>query len=234
MLCSGTLLVYPLFQNLDKVNAKYEGFDKQVEPVKTDNFNLSDLEIIEIPSYEYISVELPLYSQDYYYGKYINAKVATNEINTIPILFPGDRVEIIGDGYLTFGRSLGYIDPGDGFYYASGVCWTTSTLGMLMDEANKKFVREYGLPLFTFDKYDRFAHNTQYKTYTGSNNQWGYAVTKLPDGKVFDYKFTVNPELSEYKELKNIRLKIEMEGREDHASAYKGQVIKARLFIDFD
>lgn len=180
-------------------------------------------------------VELPLFAGDHYYGKHINAAAATRELNRIPILEPGDHVEVINQGYLTMHSSMGYVRPPyAGFLYASGVCWSTSTLGTLMDEVNKEFALEYGEPLFVFSAYDRLPHNHAYTTYKDSNYGFGYTVVKSVWGGGTDYKFTVNPKLSEFPQFKNLRLKIVMSASEDHENAYLGHSIEAHIRTNID
>lgn len=180
-------------------------------------------------TYERYFVELPLYAEDYYYGKYVNAKAATSEINSIPVLVPGDRIAVIGGGYLTLDKSKGYLQPGSKYYYASGVCWSISTLGMLMDEANKDFIEKHGIPLFIFENGDRIPHEHAYRTYTPSNNGYGYSVTKLKVGESFDYKFTVNPKIENIPELSGLEIKIVMNARDSHRTAYNGESIDAYI-----
>ncbi len=178
--------------------------------------------------------EVPLASGDYYYGKYINASIAAGEINDIPIITPGDRIAIISDNYLTFDKSKGYIKPSANIYYASGVCWTATTLGALMDQANSEFINKYGIPLFTFEQWDRYAHKNKYATYAGINYGYGYAVSKPPSGKVFDYKFTVNPEILNIPEFEDFEIRIVIGGRENSPVGYKGQVIDGYILSNID
>jgi len=209
--------------------------EKEIEEVsikedKTKNDKVIKKELIYKKSF----TEVPLASGDYYYGKYINASIAATELSEMPILKPGDRISIIGDNYLTFDKSKGYIKPSANIYYASGVCWTATTLGAFMDQANIEFTNKYGVPLFTFEQWDRYAHKNRYATYAGINYGYGYAVSKPPSGKVFDYKFTVNPEISNIDELKDLEIRIVMEGREDSPTGYRGQVIDGYILSNID
>jgi hypothetical protein len=179
-------------------------------------------------------IELPLVSYDYYYGKHINAAAAANEINYIGILEPGDRIRVISDGYVTFSGSRGYISPGSGFMYASGVCWASSTLGTLMDEANRVFNRKYDMPLFIFYYGDRSPHPHYYSTYRNSNYGYGYAVVRHPGGSTADYKFTVNPELKNIPKFENLKIKIVMVARTDNPDAFLGQSIGGYLKSNVD
>lgn len=174
---------------------------------------------------------MPLAQEDYYWGKYTNASAAVKELNTVKTLTPGERVELIGDNYLTFDKSFGYVKPGSDYYYASGVCWTMSTYGMAMDEANKSFEAKYDMPLFVFEYEDRIPHSRKYTTYTGSNTGNGYTVAKGPNGPAPDYKFTVNPELAEDEILKQIRVKIVLND-EENTKGYNNQNIGAEVFLN--
>lgn len=183
--------------------------------------------------YENYYVEMPLYGEDYYYGKHINAKSATSELNQMPVLRAGDRVEVINDGYLSMDKSYGYVKPGEKFYYASGVCWSVSTLGLLMDDANAGFIDKYGIPLFTFDNGDRYPHSHSYKTYNPSNYGYGYTVVKVGDYAT-DYKFTVNPEIETIAELEDFEIKIVLNARNDHGWGYGGESIEGYILTNKD
>jgi hypothetical protein len=179
-------------------------------------------------------VELPLVAQDYYYGKFINASSAVNEINTVPILHPGDRINLIGQNYLTLSKNRGYVYPGQGFLYASGVCWSTSSVGTLMDEVNHAFIEKYSIPLFTFHYGDRTPHPAIYSTYQDSNFGRGYTIVKVPSGYSTDYSFEVNSAVSKIKGLENLKIKIVMFAREDCEKAFAGQSIGAYLQTNID
>ncbi|MBN2015500.1 hypothetical protein JW766_01575 [Candidatus Dojkabacteria bacterium] len=183
--------------------------------------------------YKKLYVELPLYPEDYYYGKHLNATAAVNELNSIPPLRPGDRVQVINDGYITLNSAKGYIKPPGDFYYASGICWSVSAFGAVMDEANRKFEREYGMQLFIFNYADRIAHNDYYRTYVASNFGYGYTVVKMPDW-VTDYKFTVNPELMNHQYFKNLKVKIVMVSTTDNSRGYAGQSIDGYILTNLD
>jgi hypothetical protein len=179
-------------------------------------------------------IELPLVRCDYYYGKHINATAAANEINQIKVLKPGDRISLIGNGYLTMARSRGYVSPGSGFLYASGACWTSSTLGTLMDEVNKAFSQKYNKPLFVFYAGDRSPHPVAYSTYQKSNYGKGYAVTKMPGGYGTDYRFTINPSLENDPQFSDLKIKIVMISRTDNPQAYLGQSLGAYVLSNID
>jgi len=231
-----------LLQRKASINAQYLSFDEmqELEEVKVNDdtapvvsqATTQSRRIIYIPKKPTItnaSVTLPLVQEDYYYGKHFNATVAASELNSLKNLKAGDRISIVKHGYLTMEDSKGYIDPpGDKYPFASGVCWTVSTLGYLMDEANVKFKAKYGIPLFVFEKGDRIPHKHSYTTYAPSNNGYGYTVT-INDGWIFDYKFTINPNLADHPKLQHIRLKIVMYGTTDHPSGYNGESIGAEL-----
>lgn len=179
--------------------------------------------------YKKLLVEVPLVRCDYYYGKHINATAGVNEVNRMPVLEPGDSIGLINDGYLTLLGNKGYVSPGSDFMYASGVCWTTSTLGFLMDEANKTFSRKYEIPLFTFNSGDRLPHPESYATYRNTNYGYGYSVVKIPNGSSLDFRFTVNPELANNPRFKNLELKIVMISSIDNENAFMGQSIGAYI-----
>lgn len=184
--------------------------------------------------YKKILIDVPLSRGDYYWGKHINASSAVNELNQIRVLKPGDRVRVIRDGYLTMGSGRGYVRPGAGFMYASGVCWSTSTLGMLMDEANKVFNEKYKMPLFVFNKGDRTPHPSSYRTYQFSNNGRGYTVVKIPNGGAVDYSFTLNPALKDVERFANIKINIVMNSSIDNQNGYLGQSLGGYLQTNID
>ena len=211
---------------------KMHDFDIELEAGR---YNVEKtLNIDDSMMYENYYVEMPLYGEDYYYGKHVNAKSATTELNNMPILRAGDRIEVINDGYLTMDRNYGYVKPGEKFYYASGVCWSVSTLGLLMDDANTSFVDQYGIPLFTFSNGDRYPHSHSYKTYNSSNYGYGYTVVKVGDEYATDYKFTVNPEIEKIEELEDLEIKIVMNARSDHGWGYSGESIEGYILTNKD
>lgn len=191
-------------------------------------------ELPETLDYKGGFVALPLYPEDYYYGKHINATAAVKELNKISPLSPGDRVRIIRDGYLTMKAEEGYTKPGGNFVYASGVCWTVSTFGAIMDKANQEFTDTYGLPLFVFGYLDRGPHKKAYRTYTGSNYGYGYTVAIDPSGYVFDYSFTINPELSNIPELADIKVDIVMKSVTNHRAGYNGESIEGYVITNLN
>lgn len=189
-----------------------------------------DLDLV----YKKLLIEMPLVGCDYYYGKHINATAGVNEVNHVPVLQPGDRVDLIRDGYLTMSRSRGYVSPGSGFLYASGVCWTTSAIGTLMDEANKLFDQKYQMPLFIFRNGDRAPHPVAYQTYKNSNYGKGYAIVKIPNGSGTDFSFIVNPQLKDNPKFVNLKIKIVMISSVENDQAFLGQSIGAYIQTNVD
>jgi len=118
--------------------------------------------------------------------------------------------------------------------YASGVCWSTSAIGLLMDEANDVFTHKYQIPLFVFERGDRSPHPVRYATYAPSNYGLGYSVVKYAGGYCADYSFTVNPALKDHPKFKNIKINIVMTSSESHESAYLGQSIGGYLQTNID
>ncbi|MCA9383044.1 hypothetical protein KC909_01640 [Candidatus Dojkabacteria bacterium] len=164
--------------------------------------------------------EQPLVAQDYYWGKYINGSAGAKQINSIPVLKPGDRVALLGDNVFQLYASNGYVKP-SGYHYASGLCWSSSALGLLQDNANKAFQEKYGVPLFVFNYGDRGPHGHYYATYGG----YGYTVFRQNGVPVQDYRFTVNPALADIPELADIKVKIVMTYTDEHPTAAFGQSI---------
>jgi|SRR3990167_4048272 len=174
-------------------------------------------------------IETPLYPQDYYYRKYENAVAGAKGINKVPILGPGSRISLIRQMYINVKSWNGYVQP-PGFYFGSGLCWSTSTLGYLMDDANKNFRNKYGVPLFVFRGGDRAPHGDWYQTYENSNGGWGYTVLQISAGNpAQDYGFTVNPDLKNIPELADIKIKLVMVGTTSHATGSHGQSLGAYI-----
>jgi hypothetical protein len=188
--------------------------------------------ILQKPDTQLVKVALPLYAEDYYYGKHINASVTAEELNTLPIMKPGDSFSILADGYLTLESPKGYIQPPGDFMYASGACWTVTTFGYLMDEANKEFINKYGEPLFTFGYWDRYGHEHAYRTYSPSNYGYGYSVSKYKGQPAADYTFTVNPNLKEIPELRFLKIQIVMASANDYPGAYNGEAISGYILVN--
>lgn len=174
--------------------------------------------------YKLGKVSLPLYKEDYYWGKFYNGRAGVNELNNMPVLKPGNKISIIGNGYITLSPTRGYVRPGGGFYYASGVCWSVSVLGAIMDNANKEFEEEYGMSLFLFQNRDRAPHSHWYKTYKKSNNGRGYTILKKSYGGQ-DYTFKVNPAVRTIPGFKNARFKVVLWSKSNEKRAYRGEVL---------
>lgn len=175
--------------------------------------------------------EQPLVEKDYYQGKYENAAAGVNGLNRMPILRPGDSIGVVREMYINIRGRNGYVRPSNGFYYGSGVCWSTSTLGFLMDNANDDFNEKYGIDLFVFRGYDRAPHGTYYETYGG----YGYTILQAAEGvPVQDYKFTVNPEISSIPELSDLKLKVVMLASNEHETAAYGQSIAGYILSNKD
>jgi len=179
-----------------------------------------------------LTYSLPLKQQDYYWGKFANASAGAKELNQIGVLHPGDKVAVIGDGYITLDESAGYVQP-RGHYYASGLCWSISAMGGMMDQANKQFRDKYGVNLFIFKPGDRYGHSVNYSTYKPSNNGWGYTVSKVRDnvGQP-DYKFQINPDVKNIPGLEDLKVQIKIIASSNYKGAYKGQMISANLLAN--
>lgn len=178
---------------------------------------------------------MPLVAQEYYWGKYENAKAGVQGLNKIPVLTPGDDIEVVTEKYINIKSENGYIQPAYGYYYASGVCWSTTVLGGLMDNANADFQKKYGVNLFVFEYGDRSPHSKWYKTYEQANGGYGYAIYQLSEGNPgLEYRFKVNPELDNIDELKDISLKIVMMSTDSHDKAYEGQSIGGYILSNIE
>ena len=195
---------------------------------------LGETTIPENLTFKGVQVDYPLTPEDYYYGKYENGKAGADEINKVPVLRPGDRVRLIRDGYITLYRGKGFVMPGKGYYYGSGLCWSISVVGGLMDDANSEFQAKWGIPLFVFQPGDKAGHKKTYSTYAASNNAYGYSVIKLRHGGGQDYSFTVNPEISNIPELRDLELKLVMTSTDTHETASYGQSIGGYILSNKD
>jgi hypothetical protein len=211
------------FEVIDSDTLAQEGNDSVVDNVQTKVLGASQ----NGTRYTNVVYKLPLQKKDYYYGKYINARAGANELNNIPTLTPGKRVRIIADGYISVWRSRGYVQP-RGYYFGSGLCWSASALGGMLDAANAKFKAKYGLDLFVFSSGDRAPHSKYYATYAKSNRGRGYAVIKKKKGGQ-DLRFTVNPQLAKVAALRDIKIDINMIYSQREAGAYRGEMIGATL-----
>lgn len=216
---------------------KYDDQDpKEIMSYYSDRFDPNVLGKVIDPDLKYkdTEVNLPLAQYDYYFRKWQNAKSATKELNGMPTLKVGDRIKIIQDGYLTFDSRFGY-EKVYNYYYASGVCWAVSTLGQLMDYANKEFKAKFGLVLFVYYRGDRAPHGHTYTTYKKSNYGYGYTVLKTQsESSTQDYGFQINPKLAERDDLKDLKLDIILTASETYSGAYKGQAIGGYILSNKD
>jgi len=195
------------------------------------NIDASNIKVDSDMKYHNSFYELPLYPEDYYWRKYENAVAGVIQLNTMPILHAGDRISVIGDVYINIKAYNGYLKPGYGYGFASGVCWSTSALGLMMDEANKDFETTYQIPLFVFGRYDRAPHSHHYRTYHGG----GYTILQKHTGvAVQDYKFTVNPNIANHPDLKDFKLKIVMIATNSHKTATYGQSIGSFIISNYE
>ena len=183
--------------------------------------------------YLYATVNLPLTTADYYGGKYTNAKAGAGELNTIPVLKPGDKISIIRDGYLTLNWKQGYVEAAGPYVFASGVCWTTTALGGIIDKANAKFKEKYGMPMFVFDYGDRSGHGHTYTTYSSVNGGYGYSIYRST-AKTVDFTFRLNPEISKIPQLANLEVKLAFSATDSASNAFAGQSIGAQLYTNLE
>ncbi|MFQ5493398.1 MAG: hypothetical protein ACE5DX_04535 [Candidatus Dojkabacteria bacterium] len=169
--------------------------------------------------------ELPLIEEDYYYRKYENAAAGVAGINKTPIMRPGDSIGVIADRFINIKTYNGYVQP-PGYYFASGVCWTSSTLGFMMDNANWHFKKRFGVNLFVFGSRDRAPHPDSYETYHGH----GDTIMQITEGNPLqDFRFTINPRLKTMPEVANIKIKVMMLATDEHETASHGQSIGAYI-----
>lgn len=175
-------------------------------------------------SNQYLSTENPLQPSDYYGGKYTNAKAAANELNTMPALKVGDKYSVLGSKIITIKSNKGYVRS-DYEYFGSGVCWTVSVFGYLMDRANVEFRKKYGVDMFVFPA-GRSPHGHTYDTYRYINGGRGYTIFNSPDPKRrTDYTFQLNPKIAEIEQLSDLQVKIVMTATSSNPKAYRGQSI---------
>ena len=176
-------------------------------------------------AYKTAFLELPLIGRDYYLGKYENAVAGTVGINKIPPVKPGEKVGIVRQKFINIKAWNGYIQA-PARYFGSGVCWSTSALGLMMDKSNAQFKNKYGLDLFVYKAWDRAPHPDYYETYKGN----GYTILQLSEGNPLqDYTFTVNPAIKEIPDLAGLKIKLVMLHRSDHKTASHGQSIAGYL-----
>ncbi len=184
--------------------------------------------------YKYYEVNFPLKPVDYYWRKWENGRAGAAELNRMPDLGPGDRIQVINGGYITMSPSRGYIRPQNGYYFASGVCWSTSALGGFMDKANWYFLQKFHLPLFTYNNRDRVGHPHNYPTYADANGGYGYTIFKSGNHGAPDYGFNINPALKNDPFLKNLRIKIVMTWSNNFPGASHGQSIGAYMLTNIN
>jgi hypothetical protein len=193
-------------------------------------YSETDLSNIRVDSdmvYKNTFKELPLYAVDYYYNKYTNAVAGVRQLNTMPIMTPGTSIGIIRNLYLVIIPKYGYVRPPH-YVYGSGVCWTTSTLGAMMDDANVAFKKKYGVDLFIYRSGDRAPHGGFYPTYT--NGQHGYTILQSGIGNpAQDYRINVNPAISRIPGLSDLKIKFVLLNSSKHPKGAYGESIAAYL-----
>lgn len=184
-------------------------------------------------THQYAFVDSPLQPKDYYGGKYTNAKAGANEINSMPVLRVGERHSLLRSRIITLKGSKGYVQS-DLEYFASGVCWTVSVFGYLMDVANTQFRQKYGIDMFVFPQ-GRSPHGKKYDTYRFINGGRGYTIFNSPDPKRHvDYTFGLNPQITEIEQLKDLQVKIVMTATSSSGKAYRGQSIGGYVLTNKD
>ena len=212
---------------------QYNSYDFRTEKLADfeNGFDRPDIGITDPDMvYKTAFLELPLISQDYYRNKYENAVAGAKGINRIPVLKPGDKTSVIRQLYID-------INPGNGFVYApahyfgSGVCWSTSALGLMMNRANDQFKAKYGIDLFVYKAWDRAPHPDYYATYHGN----GYTILQMGRGDALqDYTFTVNPKISELDGMSDFKVKVVMLNSNHRENASHGQSIAGYVLTNKD
>ncbi|MEI7579071.1 MAG: hypothetical protein WCJ58_03450 [bacterium] len=193
--------------------------------------SVEDIKVDKDLIYKNSFTDVPLLAKDYYWRKYENALAGAQQLNTMPILKPNDRVELIRDQYIDIKTEYGYVRPGYGYPFGSGVCWTVTTLGLMMDQANRDFRAAYGIPLFVYSPGDRAPHTHYYETYGGH----GYTVMELSTGvPVQDYRFQVNPQINSRTDLSNFKIKIVIVATNSNNSAAYGQSLGALVISNYE
>jgi hypothetical protein len=203
------------------LNASYE---------KLAYYSETDLSSIRVDSdmvYKNSFREMPLHPTDYYYNKYTNAVAGVKQLNTMPIMTPGTSIGIIRNMYLVIIPKYGYVRPPH-YVYGSGVCWTTSAMGAMMDEANDAFKKKYGIDLFIYRSGDRAPHGGIYLTYTNGNH--GYTVLQSGIGNpAQDYRINVNPAISKIPGLSDLKIKLVLLNSSKHPTGAYGESIAAYI-----
>lgn len=179
----------------------------------------------DLKNKKYLSfdINIPLFKEDYYLGKFENAKAAVNEFNSKNLIINNkSRISLIRGNILTASSNLGYTNTEEGFGYGMG--WFVTSLGGLIDEVNSKWIVQYGYPLFIIT--EKHPHSKKYKTYF-PNNGYGYAVYKSSD-YLLDYSFKLN------ENAKNIEyVNFYFESIQNDPIGYKGLSISGKVFIFF-
>ena len=202
-------------KNLDSLDVPTLG-EKAIYYLGTD---MSSIKVDADMIYSNSFTELPLFDSDYYWGKYLNARAGAIQLNRMPVFVAGDATGIIGGKFINVRE--GYTQPPH-YYYGSGLCWASSTLGALQDKANVDFRAKYGVDLFTFNPGDRTGHGGLYMTYT--NNHHGYTIFQIGYGSgAPDYRFTINPALKNIEGLRDIKIKIVIMYSDTHPTASHGE-----------
>jgi len=190
-------------------------------------FASTDLSMISLDSdmiYHDAYIALPLYDSDYYWGKYLDAMAGAKQLNYMPILAPGNHMAIIGDGYINIRPLYGYVQPPH-YYFGSGVCWSSSTLGAMLDKANSQFKSKYGIDLVIYGSGDRSPHGGFYMTYT--NNHHGYTI--YAGNPTTDYRFRVNPAIANLDGMSDFKMKVVMLYTDNYPGASHGEALAAYI-----
>lgn len=172
------------------------------------------------------SLNLPLNEEDYYAGKFTNAKTAVKAFNQkLNILYPGDEIKLVYGEFITLSPGEGYIMTE--FGQGSGSCWTVTVLGGLIDEANTYWLQEYGSPLFIIK--ESHPHSEVIKSYANVNYGYGYNIFYEQDEnqRWRDYVFQVNPDFSS--EISTIIF--EFKYSTNDGDAYNGEAISGQIWI---
>jgi hypothetical protein len=189
--------------------------------------DMSSVKVDEDMVYHNTFKELPLFPVDYYSGKYTNAVAGVRQLNRMPVMKPGESVSVIGDRYMVITSQNGYVKPPH-YVYGSGVCWSTSVLGAMLDDANVAFKAKYGVDLVVYRSGDRAPHGGYYPTYT--NNHHGYTVLQKAVGvAVQDYTFRVNPQIKNIPGMADLKIKIVLVNTNKHPTGVYGESIGAYI-----
>lgn len=175
---------------------------------------------------ELSSVSLPLKEEDYYDGKFTNARRGSEELNAnIGIIDSSDEYKVVGDRIVNIDTSNGYSGTEEGIGY--GICWSVSAMGYAQDKANEEFRSKYGFNLFEYT--DRSGHSKTYATYAPVNNGYGWSIYQ-PDeisSHTQEYSFRVNPRV--FEEFPDAEVKVEVTPSTANPDAYNGESIGATI-----